>query len=191
MNRRVAPSPIEITVSWKSRRFPAQSDWLQATAARAARELAFREGALSIVVVGSSRMSALHRGYCGIGGPTDVITFDLGSKPRGGRLDGEIIVCADVAAAQSGNRLGRGPFLNELALYVVHGMLHLAGYDDKNAAAFRAMHRREDQIMLRLGLRPARIELESRPAGRRMRASRKSDSVRYIRSRISKQKDDS
>ena len=40
----------------------------------------------------------------------------------------------------------------ELALYLVHGLLHLAGYDDRDAAAFRRMHRREDEILATLGL---------------------------------------
>ncbi|HQL55899.1 MAG TPA: rRNA maturation RNAse YbeY [Phycisphaerae bacterium] len=41
-----------------------------------------------------------------------------------------------------------------MALYVVHGILHLAGYDDHTARDFERMHAREDQLLERLGLGP-------------------------------------
>ena len=108
---------------------------------------------LSIAVVDAAAMSRLHKRYLKKHGPTDVLTFDFGSDPAAGRIDGEIVVCADVArrrAAQRSSKLSDAK--SELALYVVHGLLHLLGYDDHKPADFRRMHAREDEILTRIGL---------------------------------------
>lgn len=121
----------------------------------------FRRGQLSIAVVGARRMASLHFQHRNEPGATDVLTFDLGSDRRRGVLDGEIVVCADVA-----RRAASRPTLQhtcaELALYVVHGLLHLAGYDDHETAAARRMHAREDQLLTRLGLGPLYSEGQRR-----------------------------
>jgi len=97
-------------------------------------------------------MSALHRRYLSRPGPTDVITFDLGSSRRAGYLDAEIVLCADVARRLS--RARGGTLIDaraELALYLTHGLLHLSGYDDRTAQDSRRMHAREDALLQRLG----------------------------------------
>lgn len=113
-------------------------------------------------------MTRLHAEYSGDPTPTDVLTFDLGCDRRNGRIDGEIVVCADVALAAARRRstqpaerrptkvpeVPRRAALAELVLYVVHGVLHLAGHDDHADAAYRRMHRREDEILTSLGWGP-------------------------------------
>ncbi|MGN6726072.1 MAG: rRNA maturation RNAse YbeY, partial [Tepidisphaeraceae bacterium] len=42
----------------------------------------------------------------------------------------------------------------ELLLYALHGVLHLSGYDDRTESDHRRMHRREDQILHRIGIGP-------------------------------------
>ncbi len=127
---------------------------LRRVASQAARAEGFRSGDLSIAVVDSARMAALHATHLGQPEPTDVLTFDLGTDNATGRLDGEVVICADVAEAAAAVRgaLTRAGAHAELALYVVHGVLHLAGYDDQTPAAFRRMHRREDELLAALGL---------------------------------------
>jgi len=129
---------------------------LRRAAAYTAGAEGFRAGDLSIAVVDAATMSALHESRLGHRGPTDVLTFDLGSDPAAGRLEGEIVVCADVAraaATERGAPAGTGPRA-ELALYVVHGVLHLAGHTDDTPAAARRMHGREDELLTELGLGP-------------------------------------
>jgi probable rRNA maturation factor len=112
-------------------------------------------GELSVAVVGAARMASLQRRYMSIAGPTDVLTFDLGSDLKQHRVEGEVVVCADEALARAG--AGRKPTRAaraELALYLVHGILHLCGYEDHSAAGFRRMHRREDELLTRLGIGP-------------------------------------
>ncbi|MDX2199645.1 MAG: rRNA maturation RNase YbeY [Phycisphaerae bacterium] len=126
----------------------------------------FTDGELSIAVVGARRMAALHKRFMDIAGATDVLTFDLGTDRRSRMLVGEIVVCVDVAQRQCAEtRVGsdRSPrrrraapsaaeVRKELALYVTHGILHLAGYDDHAAADFRRMHAREDALLAQMGV---------------------------------------
>lgn len=126
----------------------------------------FRTGSLSIVVLGSKAMCRLHERFLNDPTITDVITFDLGTNLRQRHLEGEIYICHDVAqrvVAARRRQHATGPIATsiaarnralfaELALYVTHGILHLAGYDDHSAADFRKMHRREAQILAQLGL---------------------------------------
>ena len=113
----------------------------------------FTHGTLSVAVVGATAMATLHQRFMNKPGPTDVLTFDLGTDPRVGCIEGEVVICTDVARKQAARR---GKSLQiaraELALYLVHGILHLAGYEDATRAAFERMHAREDELLLQLGL---------------------------------------
>lgn len=149
----VDESPLAIAVTWKLR-----TDWralplLRRVAAYVAEREGFRHGTLSIVVVGARAMATLHDRYMKLPEPTDVLTFDLGSDRAAGVVDGEIVVCADVArrTARQRSKTQRAA-TEELALYVTHGVLHLAGYDDHAPADFRRMHAREDALLNELGL---------------------------------------
>jgi probable rRNA maturation factor len=107
---------------------------------------------LSIVIVPAAQMSRLHKKALGESGPTDVLSFELEHDRVGLVLAGEIVLCASVAA-KNARRLGH-PVEHELLLYAIHGMLHFAGFDDRTASAFQAMHAKEDQILTRLGIGP-------------------------------------
>jgi len=120
---------------------------------------------LSIALVGESLMSQLHEQFMNVPGPTDVLTFPLETDARGRALGGEVIVCVPVAVREARQR--HIPPAKEVLLYALHGMLHLCGFDDRTAKAFRTMHRKEDQILTALGLGPV---FEALP-NRRSRAS--------------------
>jgi len=112
---------------------------------------------LSVAVVNDAEMAALHERHLLQSGPTDVLTFDLrdeADRRSAGRqvLDGEIIISTDTAAREA-KRRGHG-MEAELALYVVHGVLHLLGYDDQTAAQAERMHAVEDAILVAVGLGP-------------------------------------
>ncbi len=109
-------------------------------------------GHLDIAVVNGPTMRRLHAEFLDDDSLTDVLSFDLRETRQPGRIDGQIIVCAPVARQSARERGGR--FTDELLLYVVHGCLHLAGYDDRTAAATAAMHAREDELLTRLGIGP-------------------------------------
>ena len=143
----------DVTITWKLR-----TDWravplLKRVALHVMTAEGCREGGLSVVVAGARAMSTLHERFLGMSGPTDVLSFDLGSDPDAGRIDGEIIVCADVARREARrHNKTLSAARAELALYVTHGILHLCGYDDHDEAEFEHMHAREDELLEQLDL---------------------------------------
>jgi probable rRNA maturation factor len=105
---------------------------------------------VSLAIVDDPTIRELNRIYLGHDESTDVLSFALGSGS--GDCDGEVIVSADTAAAAAG-RFGWSA-ADELLLYVVHGTLHLVGYDDTNAAAQAKMRAKEQVYLAEFGLHP-------------------------------------
>ncbi|GAB4130500.1 hypothetical protein JCM17478_27560 [Thermopirellula anaerolimosa] len=111
-------------------------------------EAGYETGEISVAVVDDAEMRALHERYLNDDSSTDVLSFPL--EVENNHIEGEIVVCAETAARQ-GPRFGRPPE-HELILYVVHGALHLAGYDDVAPRDRTVMRRRQDEYLERLGL---------------------------------------
>ncbi len=99
-------------------------------------------GELSLVFLTDAAIAQIHADFMADPTATDVITFE-GDATAG--LAGEICVSADTAAAYA--RAHRGDFAAELALYVLHGWLHLAGYDDLRPDRKRRMRAAEARAM--------------------------------------------
>jgi len=76
-----------------------------------------------------------------------VLSFDLSSHGSG--VVAQIIVCSDVAVRQARAR-GLGP-QRELMLYIVHGLLHVLGYDDTNQQLAEKMYARQEQLLQEFG----------------------------------------
>jgi probable rRNA maturation factor len=129
---------------------------LRALAGRAIRTAApGLPGEVRVRIVGDEEMARAHESYLGVGGTTDVITFDAaagGSAPDAGGepFDVDLLVCLDEAERQA-ERRGHLPE-HELVLYVLHGVLHCLGHDDGDAEAFAAMHAEEDRVLCAVGL---------------------------------------
>lgn len=96
------------------------------------------------VLVSDRRISAIHLQFMQIAGPTDVITFQ----------HGEIIISIETAHRQA-TQFGTELF-DELCLYLLHGLLHLAGYDDATDSGFREMDRLQRRLMREIGQRSPR-----------------------------------
>ena len=96
---------------------------------------------LSIVLVSDRQMAALNLQYHHVAGPTDVLTFDYGEG------QGELIISVDHAVSQA--RRYRSTPARELDLYVIHGLLHLRGYDDRTPAQRRRMRAAERRLLAR------------------------------------------
>lgn len=120
---------------------------------------------LSVVLVGDAAMSCLHEQFLSIPGPTDVLTFPLDTDARGNVTAGEVYVCVPEARRQA--RTNGNKERDEVLLYALHGLLHLSGFDDTTDDAFDRMHRKEDQILTRLGIgRVFHSDAERRGASR-------------------------
>lgn len=99
---------------------------------------------LSISLVDDAAIAALNAAYLNHLGPTDVITFPL-SAPHSEPLAGEIVISVETAVREAACR-GLDP-TDELRLYLVHGLLHLCGYDDRDPADRRAMDARQRLLL--------------------------------------------
>jgi len=102
-------------------------------------------GELSLAFLGDAALRRLHAAFLGDPSVTDVITF-AGDQRMG--LAGEICISADAAVRQAAVR-GVDPAL-ELTLYLLHGWLHLSGFEDGDPAARREMRRAEARALRRL-----------------------------------------
>ena len=98
---------------------------------------------VDIAIVASRRIAALNRRYLQHAGATDVLSFDL-SVPGGGII-AQVIVCGDVAVRQA--RARRVGPQRELMLYIVHGLLHVMGYDDTTPQAAEKMRIRQEELL--------------------------------------------
>jgi probable rRNA maturation factor len=104
---------------------------------------------VSLAFVDNPTIHTLNKRYLDHDEPTDVLSFPL-SEPRSGRLAGELVIGVEVAREQAAQR--GHDVQAELALYVIHGLLHLCGYDDHDREDAAAMRRRERHYLRALGL---------------------------------------
>ena len=119
--------------------------------------LGLADYSLGIHLVGAREIARLNRQFLGHPGSTDVISFDHTGAPGdpasrpddrntpSPRIHGEIFICLDEAVSQA--RRFRATWQAELVRYLVHGVLHLLGFDDAAPAARRAMKREEGRRM--------------------------------------------
>jgi probable rRNA maturation factor len=108
-----------------------------------------REAKVTLAFVDGPHIHRLNKQFLNHDEPTDVITFPY-SEPGSKKLEGEVVIGYPVAienAADRGHDLA-----HELALYVIHGCLHLCGYDDTTAAASRTMRAKEREYLAGVGL---------------------------------------
>ena len=101
-------------------------------------------GELSLAFLTDAALAGLHRDFLADPAVTDVITFE--GDPAAGAA-GEICVSVDAALRFVGRRGGAARLAAELTLYVVHGWLHLAGFDDLTPAEKRRMRAAERRAM--------------------------------------------
>lgn len=151
---------------------PIDSRWLRRMLKALLQELfGLHEFELGLNLITSREMARLNEQYLCHAGPTDVLAFDYspspavsGKGPRPGkptacgvaaaceagnpRLHGEIFICVEEAVAQAARFRTNWPC--ELTRYLVHGILHLRGFDDTNSAERRRMKREEDRLLREL-----------------------------------------
>jgi probable rRNA maturation factor len=90
---------------------------------------------VSVVFVSDKRIAQVHRQFMNDPTPTDVITFD----------HGEIVISTETAKRQA-RQFGTS-LVHELQLYLVHGLLHLSGFDDKTARGAAEMKRVQEKLV--------------------------------------------
>ena len=139
--------------------------WLRLVAARALQsEDAGESSGISLVIADDETLRGLNLEYRGLDETTDVLAFSLGEAggegrpgeefpvaPGEGALMGEMVVSYPQAKRQA--REAKKPLRAELALLVVHGVLHLLGYDHAEPEEEKAMWARQDKVMASVPLK--------------------------------------
>ena len=109
---------------------------------------------LSLIITGDKEVHKLNRDYRGIDKTTDVISFVLSENAEGSEFVtppdhiwhlGEIVISYPQAASQA--RENRQTVKAEMAWLMVHGLLHLLGYDHQDDRSDDVMRKREDKIL--------------------------------------------
>ena len=104
---------------------------------------------ISLAFVDNPTIHRLNKRFLDHNEPTDVLSFPL-SDPSARKLAGELVIGVEVAQQQATER---GHSVEaELTLYVIHGLLHLCGHDDKSDVAAAEMRERERHYLAALGL---------------------------------------
>ena len=145
----IAEAPIRVEVG-DPRSFltPSERSELEALAAGVLEAEGIARAEVSIALVDDASIHAVNRRHLDHDEPTDVISFVLSDE--GDELAGELVISVEtarrVASAEGGDPA------TELALYAVHGLLHLCGYDDRTGPEAAAMRLREGFHLGRSGL---------------------------------------
>lgn len=108
-----------------------------------------RDAEISLALVDNTAIHQLNKRYLQHDEPTDVLSFPL-SEAGAKKLAGELVIGAEIAKEQAESR--GHDVQAELALYVIHGLLHLCGYDDHTEADAAAMRNQERRYLQKLGL---------------------------------------
>ncbi len=134
-----------ITVANRQRKVRVDLPWLRRCAALALEKclpecgdgrFALRALAeVEVTIVSDAAIARVHRDFMELDGPTDVITFE----------HGEIVISAETARAHAAAYRQR--LEAELALYTIHGLLHLNGFDDRTRAAAAQMRRVQGRLL--------------------------------------------
>ena len=116
-------------------------------------------GRLGIVIVDNETIHNLNKDFLRHDYPTDVISFQVESEPENGYLEGEVIASAEMAN-------DRAPKFNwtvneELILYIIHGLLHLVGFDDRTAGDCKIIREKERYYLRHAGFEPNDLGFES------------------------------
>lgn len=136
--------PLRFEIANRQRRFPFDLVFVSRLAQKAhpacCKAICSRKAPLrgleeiEVSILSDKKIGEVHEEFFQDPSPTDVITFH----------HGEILIGAGIATENAG-RYGRTPD-EEAALYVIHGMLHLGGWNDLRSADAKKMARQQEQI---------------------------------------------
>lgn len=130
-------------------------------------EVGEASGELGILFVGDQRMRSLNRRYRGKDRTTDVLAFAMREAPHSSaHVLGDVVIAVPTAVRQA--KEGQQSLDEELTVLLVHGILHLCGYDhERSEKEARRMHRRERMILRSLARLPKRVNRTHHASHRR------------------------
>ena len=131
---------------------------LKKLAVSVCRRLKLDISSLDVIFVDMQTLRQMHKIYLQDDSPSDVLTFNLA---EGKKIEGEIYISLDQAEDQA--RFYHITLLEEICRLIIHGCLHLAGFDDSNSSERRIMKKKED-LMLQSALSSFKKKYERTPS---------------------------
>ncbi|NNN19582.1 MAG: rRNA maturation RNase YbeY [Acidimicrobiaceae bacterium] len=164
---------VEVFIANEQSAFPVDEDrWMRFSLGVLKSQKVTGNAELSLIFVDRSAIEGLNERFMGQSGPTDVLSFPIETEPyTGGRspdsggsqrsstpdsysmpfLLGDVVVCPEVAnenaAAHAGTNFHDGSLDDEMALLIVHGILHLFGMDHELDDEASVMEEREQELL--------------------------------------------
>jgi rRNA maturation RNase YbeY len=138
---------VPVSVASRGRRVPQLAARLGGSAMRLLDRLGRADAELSLLLVSDAVMRDLNRRFRGRDRPTDVLAFSQIEGPGVAPLPllGDVVISVDTARRQAAER--RVPLAREGERLLIHGLLHLLGYDhERSAVEARRMRRREQAL---------------------------------------------
>ncbi len=144
----VSNQVVEVDITDEQAALPVDESRLRQAVEAVLAEEPIQRATISVAVVDNATIHRLNQQYLNHDEPTDVLSFVLDRTENS--LEGEVVVSADTARSAA-PQFGWSA-ADELLLYVVHGVLHLVGYDDILPGQRGAMRKRERACLAGLGL---------------------------------------
>lgn len=152
------PTSLYLEIIDEQDEVPVERDRVQSVCEQILSDAGITSGRIGIVIVDNDTIQELNKNFLQHDYPTDVISFQLESSVENGYLEGEVIANAQIA------KLRAPDFLwgvhEELTLYIIHGLLHLVGFDDMDAPERKAMREKERYYLRFAGYEPNDLGFE-------------------------------
>jgi probable rRNA maturation factor len=141
---------LDVDVASEGARSPLGRASVAAVARATLRHERVRDALISITFVDRPEIARLNRTHLGHSGPTDVISFGFTRATSADPVIGDIYICPEIGGENAKSRGGR--VRDEIARLVVHGVLHVLGYDhpDDEQREASDMWRRQERLVRRL-----------------------------------------
>ncbi len=144
MAQRPAPAGVAVQIADRQTALPLDRGWFRDLVRFVLDQEDVPRAEISLAFLDNAAIHALNVRFLQHDYPTDVLTFPMG---KGKKLEGEIVLSAEYAAEECAEY--GWPIHMEASLYVVHGLLHLCGYDDKAEADAARMKDRQEELLRR------------------------------------------
>jgi probable rRNA maturation factor len=155
---------LKIVIGNRQRRHPVGMKILRSLAQRILRDLGLTDSELSVTIVGDRTIRRINREYRGQDKATNVLSFSMAEGEFAGlnpQLLGDVVISADTAAREAEEE--GVTFQERLAFLLLHGILHVTGFDHERSgeAEARRMEKKQGQLfslLRREGLLPSSPE---------------------------------
>ena len=152
---------IDFAIHNQQTRLQIDEERLGQALCRVLTEEACTTATISLAIVDAATIRTINQKFLNHDDATDVLSFAL--QEDSDPLDGEIVVSAD-AACEVAAQCDWDPH-DELMLYVIHGALHLVGYDDTRPDTARSMVQRQSYYLDQLGVSRVNADVAVTPSG--------------------------